>query len=194
MPSPGPSAGRGPTQSGRAARPSALAAGTARLAPAPLRRVVHTWSLSLLLSVAFSPPPSAACTYPTGGEEGLTPSSPRQQLLSTEGKPWPGPPPPKYIALSPGSIFLWTRLAPTVGSPGPHGDTAHTKQTLGTCVPTIAKEPGVKCHARHPHPGTWRCWVLLQGSAAWPDPAASSRDDVNPGTPQPAWHRAGHGV
>lgn len=160
VPSPGLSAGRGPAPSGRATRPSVLAAGsasTARLAPAPLGRGVHTWSLSLLLSAAFSPPPSAACTHPTGVEKGLTPSSPAQQLLGTEGKPWPGPPAPKYIALALGSVSLRTRVAPNVGSPGPCGDIGHTKQALGTCVPTIAKQLGVKCHTGCPRRGTWRC-------------------------------------
>lgn len=126
MPSPGPSAGRGPTQSGRAARPSALAAGTARLAPAPLGRGVHTWSLSLLLSVAFSPPPSAACTYPTGGEEGLTPSSPGQQLLSTEGESLAWPSTTKIHCSGPGKHIPLDKAGPQLGLPrSPWGHSSH---------------------------------------------------------------------
>lgn len=52
-----------------------------------------------------------------------------------------------------------------MGAPGPHWDIGHTKQALGTCVPTTAKQLGVKCHTGCPCPGTWRCWVLLQGMA-----------------------------
>lgn len=157
------------------------------LAPAPLRGGVHTWSLSLLLSAAFSPPPSSACTYPTSGEKGLTPSSPGRKL-STEGKPWP--PPPEYISLALGTIFLWKRLAPSVGSPGPHGDIGHTKQAH--------HNQAAGCEMSHWVSSPWDMEMLGVAAGTWGHGKTQQhppfKDDANPGTLQPGWHRAGPGV